>query len=142
MLVHSHPFADFLRLDRDLDRLFGISSTVNRPLPATLGSPVAVLPDADGVTVRAELPGVEPAAINISVENRVLTITAERPVVARDNGRLRLQERRSGAFSYAVRLSEELDPESVTAKAEHGVLAVRIAKRPAAKPRQIEVKVS
>lgn len=142
MLVHSHPFADFLRLDRDLDRIFGWGRGFNRALPAGFGSPVAVTSDAEGVTIRAELPGVDPAAIKLTVEDRVLSISAERPAVKRENSRVRLQERRSGTFNYAVRLADDLDSETVSAKAEHGVLTVRINKRAEVKPRQIEVKVS
>jgi HSP20 family protein len=142
MLVHSHPFADFLRLDRDLDRIFGWGPGFNRAVPASFGAPVAVTPDADGVTIRAELPGVDPAAIKLTVEDRVLSISADRPATQRENSRVRLQERRSGNFNYAVRLADDLDSESVSAKAEHGVLTVRISKRAEVKPRQIEVKVS
>ncbi|MDX2170528.1 MAG: Hsp20/alpha crystallin family protein [Deltaproteobacteria bacterium] len=142
MLVHSHPFADFLRLDRDLDRFFGRGFGFGRALPASLESPVAVVPDNDGVSLRAELPGVDPAAITLTVEDRVLTISAERPAPTRENSRTRLQERRSGTFTYAVRLADDLDAESISARAEHGVLTVRIAKRAEVKPRQIEVKVS
>jgi HSP20 family protein len=142
MLVRSYPFADFMTLERDLDRLVGRAFNVARPSPVTAAAPFVALPDAEGVTVRAELPGVDPAAIAITVENHVLSISAERPVEKREGGRTQLQERRFGAFSQSLRLADDLDAESVSAKAEDGVLTVRIAKRAEAKARQIEVNVS
>ncbi|MEO8605726.1 MAG: Hsp20/alpha crystallin family protein [bacterium] len=142
MLVRNYPFVDFFTLERDLDRVVGRAFNVARPQPATATAPFVVLPDAEGVTVRAELPGVDPAAIAIAIENHVLTISAERQAEKRESGGVQLQERRFGAFTQSLRLAEDLDAESVTAEAEHGVLTVRVAKRPEAKPRQIEVKVS
>lgn len=139
MLVHSHPFAHVLRFERELDRLFDRPFGVSR---AAAGAPLAVLPDADGVTVRAELPGVDPAAIQVNVENRVLTIGAERPVVQRQGGRTLLQERTTGAFTHTLRLADELDAEAISASAEHGVLTLRIPKRAEARPRKVNVQVS
>jgi HSP20 family protein len=142
MLVRSHPFANFFTLERDFDRIVERTFGFNRAVPASAVAPVAVTPDADGVTVRAELPGVDPASITLAVENQVLTISAERCAEKRENGLPQLQERRYGTFTQALRLADDLDAAAITAKAEHGVLTVRIPKRAEAKPRQIEVKVS
>jgi HSP20 family protein len=143
MLVHvrdRRPTAAW-SLQRDVDevfrRAFGFDRQVSAPAAA-----LEVLPDADGVTLRAELPGVDPAAIAIGVEGRILTIKAERNAEKRESGAYQLRERAYGAFSQAFRLSDDLDAEAVNAEAKHGVLTVRIAKRAEAKPRQIEVKVS
>lgn len=127
-------------LQREVDDVF--RRAVGFDFAAAPASALEVQPDADGVTVRAEVPGVDPAAITIGVEGRTLTITAERSAEPRENGAYQLRERTYGSFSHAFRLSDDLDAEAVTAEAKHGVLTVRIPKRPAAKPRQIEVKVS
>ena len=142
MLVRSYPFADFPTLERDLDHLVARTFGFTRAVPTNASGPVAITSDTDGVTVRAELPGVDPAAVSIAVENQVLTISAERRAEKRENGQSRLRERRTGAFSQSLRLADDLDPESITAASDHGVLTVRIPKRPEVKPRQIEVKVS
>ncbi len=142
MLVHvrtPRPTRDFSSFQRDVDdvfrRAFGYAG-------APAASALEVVPDADGVTVRAELPGVDPANIKIGVEGRVLSISGERPTEKRENGAYQLRERTYGTFAQTLRLSDDLDAESISAEAKHGVLTLRIAKRAEAKPRQIEVKVS
>ena len=142
MLVQWYPFADVSRFERDVARIVNRRFDFEPAGAATGAAPVAVRADAEGVTVRAELPGVDPAAITLSVEGRVLTINAEREADKRENGRTRLQERTYGAFTHALHLADGLDAAAISAKAEHGVLTVRIPKRAEAKPRRIEVKVS
>jgi HSP20 family protein len=147
MLVHvrnPRPAASIWNLQREVDDVFRRAFGVDWdwPFAAPAASALEVLPDADGVTVRAELPGVDPAAIAINVEGRTLTIKAERHEEKRENGAYQLRERAYGSFSHAFHLSDDLDPDTVTAEAKNGILTVRIAKRAEAKPRQIEVKVS
>lgn len=126
----------------EVDDLFRRAFGFDWPTGTPATSALEVLPDADGVTIRAELPGVDPSAIAIGVEGRTLTIKAERPAEKRESGAYQLRERPYGTFSHAFRLSDDLDPESVSAEAKHGILTVRIAKRASAKPRQIEVAVA
>lgn len=145
MLVHvrdRRPAHSPWGLQRQVDDLFHRAFGFDWPTGAAAAAPFEVLPDADGVTIRAEVPGVEPSTIAVGVEGRTLTIKAERATEKRDNGTYQLRERAYGPFSHAFRLSDDLDPESITAEAKHGVLTVRIAKRAAAKPRQIEVAVA
>lgn len=142
MLVHWYPFADVPRFEGDVARIVNRRFGFEPASAAPVAAPVAVMADAEGVTVRAELPGVDPAVITLSVEGRVLTINAERAAEKRENGRTRLQERTYGAFTRALHLADDLDAEAISAKAEHGVLTVRIPKRAEAKPRRIDVKVS
>jgi HSP20 family protein len=133
-----HPFADVWSLDRDVDRIFR----------AAFGAPtrgpraVDVNTDAEGVTVRAELPGVDPAHINVAVENGVLTITAERNEAQRDEGTALVRERAYGKFAQSFRLADDLDADAVSADCRDGVLTIRVPRRAAAKPRQIEVKTN
>lgn len=141
MLVHvrNHRAPLGVRaLQRDLDELFravGFGGSLAAPAHA----PVSVARDADGVTVRAEVPGIEPAAIAVSVEGRTLTISAERPAEQRQKGAYQLRERAYGKLSHTVRLSDDLDADAISAEARHGVLTVRIPTRAEAKPRQIAV---
>ncbi|MBX3028448.1 Hsp20/alpha crystallin family protein [bacterium] len=128
-------------LQREVDDVFRRAFGFDFLSAAPAASAVEIVPDADGVTVRAELPGVDPAAIAINVEGRTLTIKAERREERREKGAYQLRERAFGSFSHAFRLSDDLDGEAITAEAKHGVLTVRIPKRAEARPRQIEVKV-
>ena len=145
MLVHvraRRPRADFATLERDVDRIFR-SSWSDREVPSRSASfGFEVTPDKDGITVRAEVPGVEPSAIAVGVDGRTLTISGERTNAERSEGTYHLRERHSGTFSHTFHLSDDLDPEAITAECRNGVLTLHVAKRPEAKPRQIEVKTS
>lgn len=133
-----HRFADLRHLESDIDRIFRGAFGIGTPARGA----VDVTSDADGVTVRAELPGVDPAKIGVTVENGTLTITAERTEEKRSDGTALLRERAYGKFSQALRLADDLDAEAISADCRDGVLSIRIPKRAAVKPRQIEVKVS
>lgn len=141
MIVVRRPSRSPWNLEREVDSIFQRAFGFEWPSASASGAAFEVIPDAEGVTVRAELPGVDPANIGINVEGRVLTISATRPGEQRQHGAYALRERAYGQFARSLRLSEDLDAEAVSAEAKHGVLTVRIPKRAEAKPRQIEVKV-
>ena len=139
MLVLRDPFADLRRLERDVDRIFNGAFGGARPAHRTPG--LEVTSDAEAVVIRAELPGVDPSQIEVSVENGTLTIRGERREESRQATPV-LRERAYGAFAHSVRLADELDGEAISAECRDGVLTVRIPRRAATKPRQIDVKTS
>jgi HSP20 family protein len=135
-----HPFADLRHLERDIDRIFrgsfGIGTATRGPRA------VEVTPDADGVTLRVELPGVDPAKVGVTVENGTLSITGERSEEKRSDATALVRERAYGKFSHAFRVADDLDAEAISADCRDGVLSIRIPKRATVQPRQIEVKTS
>lgn len=133
--LHKRPRLDFATLERDVDRI--LQSWSDQSVPVDYG--FTVTPDENGVTVRADVPGVEPSAIHVAVNGRALTISGERNSEKHDDD---AREYRYGKFSRTFQLSEDLDTGSIDAECRNGVLTLRIAKRPEAKPRQIEVKSS
>jgi len=141
MLVHVRerlPRPDFSNVERDVDRIFrSLFSDARTPVRSDSG--IAVNQDPEGVTLVAEVPGVDPAAIKIDVNGRTLTISGERPRTERPADAYQLRERRSGDFSHTFQLTDTLDADAISAECRHGVLTVRIARRPEVKPRQIEV---
>jgi HSP20 family protein len=137
-----HPATAASNLERDIDRIFRGALGFDWSLPTRTASAVDVSSDAEGVTLRAELPGIEPSAIAVSVENRTLAITGTRNEEKRNDGDYLVRERTYGEFSHAFRLSDDLDSEAITADCRNGVLTLRIPKRAAVQPRQIEVKTS
>ena len=90
--------------------------------------------------VKADLPGMTEADVNIEIENNVLTISGERraEVEEQHEGFYRL-ERTSGSFSRALTLPEGLDPASVTATFANGVLEVRFPKPVQAAPHRVQI---
>ena len=144
MFVHvreRRPRGDFWSLDREVDRIFRDFFS-DWSLPVRNDSGVAVSQEKDGVTLRAEVPGIDPADIKIAVDGRTLTISGERKSPERPEGTYRLREARAGNFVHTFDLTATLDADAVTAECRHGVLTVRIPKRPEAQPRQIEVQSS
>jgi len=135
-----NPFHDLLDLQRELDRFLG------KPLGSDFGlsgggvfPPVNVFADKDGVVIRAEVPGVDPNGIEISMEGRTLTICGER---RRENGKpgsYHRRERSYGKFSRSVTLPEDLDRDKANAECKHGLLTIRIPKAEAAKPKLLKV---
>ena len=93
--------------------------------------------------ITAELPEVKKEDVRVTVENGVLTITGERKFEKEEKGkRWHRVERSYGSFARSFALPENGDAAKVNAEFKDGLLKVRVAKSEAARPKQIEVKVS
>lgn len=103
--------------------------------------PVDVHQEGDNTVIEAELPGVKKDDLNISIEDNVLTISAENKQEHEEKqNNYYLKERFQGQVSRSFRLPEEADTDNVDANLQNGVLTLRIPTRENAKPRKIEVK--
>ncbi|MBN6149336.1 Hsp20/alpha crystallin family protein [Xanthomonas sp. AmX2] len=88
----------------------------------------------------ADLPGIDPADIEVSMDKGILSIKGERKSESTtDSERFSRVERRYGSFHRRFALPDSADPEQISASGRHGVLEVRIPKRPASTPRRIQV---
>ncbi len=128
-----------LRRDmQDLMDTFGLS----RPPEGTLvwSPPINVREDGDQVIVEAELPGVRPDDVDISVENGMLTITGEkRAEQEKKDASWHVVERRYGRFERTFTLGRAVDVDNIRAGFHDGVLTIRMPKREEARPRRIRV---
>ncbi len=102
---------------------------------------VDIKEETDRFLITADLPGVDPKEIEITMENGILTIKGERQSEMRDEqeGYKRV-ERMSGTFYRRFSLPDTADAERIEAKGNHGVLEVVIPKHEKVQPRKIEVK--
>lgn len=92
------------------------------------------------ITVRAEMPGVNPQDVEISVAGNVLTISGEKKQETEEKQRnYHYVERQFGSFHRTVQLPSTVDPDKVDATFKNGVLTVTVGKRPEARPRRIPV---
>src|SRR4051794_6513907 len=132
MLMRFDPFRE---LDRLTDEALGM-----RPRSATV--PLDAYRQGDRFFVRVDLPGVDPATIDLTVERNVLTLRAERPFQKSEAQEWVLAERPHGTFSRQLFLGDTLDTTAMTARYEHGVLFLEIPVAERAKPRRIEVAVA
>ena len=102
---------------------------------------VDISEDENAFTLLADIPGVDPKDIEISMEKGVLTIKGERQsenIEEKEN--YRRIERQSGQFYRRFTLPDSADADKIEAKSEHGVLTVTIPKQEVAVSRRIEVK--
>ncbi len=95
------------------------------------------------LVVQADLPGANPKDVDITIENRRLTIRAHREQHEEDkDARWVTQELDRGEYARSVLLPETVDGDRANASFEHGVLTLRIPKRETAKPRRIKVEAT
>ncbi|MGX2039226.1 Hsp20/alpha crystallin family protein [Methylocaldum sp. MU1018] len=135
-------FDDFKRLEREMDDLFGRGPWPIGIRSAARGSfpPVNVGATPDEVDVYLFTPGVDPKTLDIAIQQNVLSVSGERKLPANENADYHRRERFGGEFRRAIALPEDADPDRVEARCENGILHVKLQRREAAKPRQIEVK--
>jgi len=103
--------------------------------------PVDVIEERDTIRLVAELPGVKPEDVRISVENNVLTLQGEKKEEERQDDRVYRCERAYGMFERSFTLPATIDANTIVAKFESGLLTVLLPKVEAAKPRQITVNI-
>ena len=111
--------------------------------PASWTPTVDIFEQADGIRILAELPGVTPEDVKLSVEGNVLTLSGTKQQHAEERTeRVHRHERTSGAFERTFTLPATVDADHINASYEHGVLTVTLPKVEQAKPRQIQVEVA
>ncbi|MBL7140773.1 MAG: Hsp20/alpha crystallin family protein [Planctomycetes bacterium] len=117
-------------------------SNTNEPFGLAEWAPALdVSESGDAVLVHAEIPGIDPKEIEISVVGDTLTIRGEKKDETEQKGRnYHRVERRYGAFTRSLALPASVHPDQVTATARQGVLEIRLPKREEAKARRIEIK--
>lgn len=133
------PFRDMLRLQRQVDQLFGDT------LDPYIGFPdfdvawsqqqwqpaMDLTEKPDAYTVQMELPGMDKSDINIEVKDRVLTVSGERKASTNkdnDKGKVLVQERSLSEFSRQVVLPKAVNADQVTAEYKNGVLNITLPK--------------
>ena len=121
---------------RDLDRL---TARVFDSATRTSGARLDAYRIDETFHIDIDLPGVDPAGIDITVDNKVLTVRAERKRVEGENVRYLVAERPVGPAGRQVFLSDTLDTDRLDAKYENGVLTLSIPVKEKAEPRKIEV---
>lgn len=125
MLLRFDPF-------RELDRF---AEQAIRP-PAV---PMDASRHDDRVTIRFDVPGVDPSDIDLEVERNVLTVTARRSWERGSDEQVLAAERRHGSFTRQLHLGESLDTDNVEADYRNGVLTVHIPVAEKAKPRKVAI---
>lgn len=117
---------------------FGLRSMPKGWLPT-----VDVIETADNILVIVDLPGVDPALVEIVLVGNMLTVRGERPLSAWGEKDLMLRnERCAGPFTRSVPLPVTVDPARVSAVALHGVFTITLARVEPPRPAEVRVPVT
>lgn len=144
-ITRFEPWSIVDLLHRDLDRLAnrriatdGDESTVANWVPA-----VDIIEEKERFVLRADVPGVEPTDIDVSMDAGVLTVSGVRHAESRseDEG-IKRYERSTGRFLRRFTLPETADAEGITASSKNGILEVSIPKAPEVQARRITVEAA
>jgi len=138
------PFRDLRTLQDEMNRLFtgNIQRGSQDEIMRGAWSPqVDIFENKDQIVLEAELPGMKPEDVEISIENNVLTLHGERRFEKKDESdNFHRVERSYGSFTRSFTLPPTVSSENAQAEFENGVLRLTLAKREEAKPRRIEIK--
>ena len=104
--------------------------------------PADIYETKDSIVVLAEMPGVSPEGVDISLERRVLTIRGSRAAKEHSGYQRVYNEYADGDYERVFTLSENIDRDRIEAALKDGVLELVLPKAEAAKARRIELKAS
>ena len=131
---------EFDQLRQEVNRLFNLFSPATEPFFSRVYPAINLTEKGDNFLVRAELPGVNPESLDISVVEGRLQIRGERKAdFEEENLSYHRREREAGFFRRTIALPERVDPGKVSASLKTGVLTVTLPKSEDAKPRKITV---
>lgn len=143
MTYYLEPMRNLARIQNEMSRWMrdafdGADATTG---PGLYAPAVDIIEHGDDLVLLADLPGVRREDIDVSVENRTLTLTGERkaPAESEDSAVYR-SERPMGKFTRTFSLPATVDVGRITAEHKEGVLRVALPKAEEARPRRIEIK--
>jgi HSP20 family protein len=133
------PFAELEKIRRQMERQFeGWPSQRQAPGVFPL---INLTENKDNFYIRAELPGMTSADLDMQATSNSVSVSGERKIPAENNeAKYHRRERDAGKFSRVVGLPSEIDPDKIEASLVNGILTVVVPKAQAAKPRQINVR--
>lgn len=129
------PYVDLLQRD--------LTHRTPEKTPSEWSPAVDITEESDQFLLRADLPGVAPTDIELSMDAGVLTVSGVRhPETLKENSDVRRTERSTGRFLRRFTLPETANTESITAKSSNGVLEISIPKQAEVQPRRINVEAA
>lgn len=131
------------RINRMLNDLFNdFDGSLQNGNAASWVPAVDVLEQADAIRIAAELPGVKPEDVKISVDNNVLSVQGKKQQLTEEQTeRVHRYERTYGSFARSFTLPQTVDTARITAGFDNGVLTIMLPKAEQAKPRHIAIEV-
>ena len=137
----NNPWAEFDRIRQGLDQFSRNFLVKENPYGSgTVFPALNVYAEKDILTIKAELPGVKAEHLDISFEGDTLAIKGKRePYDKGDKISYHRREIETGSFNRAVTLPIKINPDTIAAKLQNGLLAITMEKAASVKPRQVNV---
>ncbi len=139
-------FKELDQMRRQMDEMFTFFPG-RLPSLRTNGEPwmplVEVFQDKDEFVVRADLPGVEPKDVKITLVDDIMTIEGDRKTIKKiEEENLWFREARYGEFLRRIAVPTGTPPENIKAHFENGILEVRVPMPATVKPKEIPIKIN
>lgn len=142
-LTRYQPLTPFEIMDRLWNAHAGQLSNDETTAAADWSPAVDIKEEAERFVIHADVPGVDPKDIDISMEDGVLSLSGERKSESRsEKDGWKRTERLTGRFLRRFTLPEGTDAEGISAQGSHGVLEIVIPKQAKVAPKKIQVKVN
>ena len=141
-ITRYEPWSILNQLQNELQRAYVGDENESSVATAEWAPAVDIKEEAERFVLHADIPGVNPEEINVSMEDGVLTIHGEKKTEAETEKKgYKRVERTFGSFYRRFTLPDTADADAISAKSNHGVLEIVIPKREAVKPKKITVAV-
>ncbi len=136
----THPLHEMERFDRLSDAFFPTRSRVSVPQGSSL--PLDVFEKDGRVVVRASMPGLKPEDVEVSIDDRVLTVSGTLGFdEEHKDARVFVREIATGSFSRSIRLPDDVDTDKAEATFENGMVSVTFPRLVETKPTPVRVPV-
>lgn len=142
-ITRYEPWGLLNQLQKELERAYESNAQEGSIATAEWAPAVDIKEETNQFIIQADIPGVKPDEIDISMENGVITIKGEKNTdAAMNKAGYKRVERIAGSFYRRFALPDTANSEAITAKSSNGVLMIHIPKREAVKPKKITVDLS
>ncbi len=134
------PWSEFRDFERAMNRVFGDMYPTRAEYP-----PVNIWRGKDDIVVTAELPGIKPEELDISVHENMLTLRCspqEQEQGAREGQTYHRRECVHQGFSRSLRLPFDVDGDKVEANIQNGILKLTLPQSEASKPKKVQVRAT
>lgn len=136
-------FSPLTRMQREIERLLSTQRPAWFGQHSGVFPPLNIYDDGESFVVRAEVPGVDPKSIDITVTGDTLNLKGERTLPELPEGAsYHRRERESGVFRRALTLPDQVDSSKVKADYKNGILQILMPRAEQAKQHKIDVRVS
>ena len=144
-IIRWDPYRDVVALQNRMNSLFQDFSRNGENESVTASGfvpPVDIYEDEHKLVLKIEIPGMRQQDLDVRMENNTLTVKGERSFQSEGKEEtFHRVERRYGSFYRSFTVPNTINPESIKADYDAGVLRVELEKKPESKPRQIKVNV-